>query len=131
MIDLSKFDLSPEGEEMVVTHPATGAQLIDESTGEPVTITLVGRDSDEFRTAQRKNIDKRAAMQKRMMSFEEIEAEATDTLVACTKGWKHVGLDGEDLPFSAENARKLYTRYYWLREQVDVFVARRANFFRP
>lgn len=39
-------------------------------------------------------------------------------LVACTKGWSGMKEDGKDLPFSKENAQRVYEQYPWLAKQV-------------
>jgi hypothetical protein len=64
---------------------------------------------------------------------EELEAEATDLLVALTHGWFLLAPDGSpiDLPFTAENARRIYDKVWWVREQVDEFAADRGNFTPP
>lgn len=129
-MDLSNFDLTGS-EELELRHPGTGLPL-ENDEGEAMTITLVGIDSSEWRQAQRKLTNRRLSLarkgQQSALDADALEEEGIDTLVACTKGWAGIQLDGEPLPFSAENARKLYTRFVWIREQVDRFVGNRANF---
>ncbi len=67
-------------------------------------------------------------MRRGQISAEEIENDDLEQLVAVTVAWSGVGLDGSDLPYSADNARKLYKRLPWLREQAGAFVTDRANF---
>lgn len=61
---------------------------------------------------------------------EEVEAEGTDLLVALTADWHLLGKNGEPLgiPFSPQNARTIYDKVTWVREQVDQFAADRGNF---
>lgn len=128
-IDLSAFETQEEGAWLDVLHPVTGAVLRDES-GEAMRICLVGKDSKEFRKAQR------AATQRRLRSrskanridAESVELDAIEMLVACTKDWTGIGDNGAPLEFTPANVRAVYTRYVWLREQVDEFVDDRGNF---
>jgi hypothetical protein len=65
------------------------------------------------------------------IDLEEIERDTLNLLVSCTLGWKNVlDTDGNDIPFNAENVRKLYTSYPIVREQVDSFVSSRVNFLK-
>ena len=62
----------------------------------------------------------------RALDPEKFEAEGIEVLAACTLGWKGVVVDGAPLPCSRDNAIMLYTRFPWLREQVDQFVSDRS-----
>jgi hypothetical protein len=62
---------------------------------------------------------------------EEAEEESLEHLAAITRGWSdNMKLDGVLLPYSADNARKLYAdkRVAWIGEQVYRGVHDRANF---
>jgi hypothetical protein len=63
-----------------------------------------------------------------MATLEDLERDGIELTVACTTGWKNMVIDEQEIPFSVENARKVYTQYTWIREQVDGFVNDRANF---
>ncbi len=58
---------------------------------------------------------------------EDDDADQVDDLVACTLGW-----EGAVLPYSPENARKLYadTKRRWLRDQVQAALDERELFMR-
>lgn len=125
-MDLSTLAVSTEGSELTLTHPVTGAPL-------PVKITLLGTDSPTFRKAQRAIANRRLKQAKKTsITVEEIENEGIDALVSCTVGWSGVEIDGKKLDFNPENVRKLYTdlRLPFIREQVDAFIAERANFMK-
>lgn len=117
-----------EGADMQVKHPTTGEVLMD--NGEPVTIKLLGTDSDAFQRVNDVAINRRLKTPGRILpTAEEQRAIAIDMLVSCTLGWKGIGDDkGQPLPFTKDNCRMLYTKARWLREQVDVFVGDRSNF---
>jgi hypothetical protein len=117
---------------MVVVHPVT-QQPLRSKDGTEAYISLYSGDSAvaqrHSRAIQQRRIDMRRGAK---LSVQEIEAETVDLLAALTVEWCLVGLDGEplDVPFSEPNARELYSEpgLAWLREQVNVFVADRANF---
>jgi hypothetical protein len=63
--------------------------------------------------------------------FEEAMRRNIEFSAACTSTWENVLTpQGEAIPFSVENACKLYDRYPVIREQVEAFIANRANFTR-
>lgn len=117
---------------MTILHPVT-RQPLKNGDGREAYIEMLSIDSEvaqKHRTAsqqRRLNMGIRAKL-----NAEELEQESIDLLAWLTVGWHLVGFDGEviDVPFSKENARKLYGQHAlaWLREQVDQYVADRGNF---
>ena len=109
-------------------------QLHDPVTGKPlgVYITLHGMDSDVFRDTQIENLRNRAAImaeeKRTTRTAAEIEADAIALHAACTKAWRGAVLDGAALECTRDNARTLYQRFPWIREQVDRFIGARGNF---
>jgi hypothetical protein len=135
-MDLGKFDTvatSDEGTEMILRHPVTSAPLYqDDLTEKAVTITLAGADSSRFRAAERANRNKRLkGLRMRTPSAEEIDEDGLELLSRCTLAWDGVELDGQVLACTQANARMLYKRLPWVREQVDNFMGDRANFLAP
>jgi hypothetical protein len=133
-MDLSQFDTTQTAEEgavMTVTHPATGVPL-EQDDGTPVTITLAGTDSERFRRAERQALNRRLQGPRRNQNVtaEELEANGINGLVACTLAWSGIVLDGESLACTPDNARLVYKRLPWLREQANEFTGQRANFLR-
>lgn len=135
-MDLARYDtkaLADEGVVMYVRHPGTGEPLLDKDDA-PVTITLAGVDSDRFRdvvrsqTKRRLNGGSAAGAPK-----PDAEAEAIELLVKCTLAWSGIGLGSDrELECTPENVRAIYSdpRVPWLRQQVDRFIADRANFLK-
>ena len=114
-----------EGAELEVLDPATG-----EAVG--VYIMLAGADSSVHRKAS-VNISKRRlngqkGFRNRGFDPEKAEAENIEILAACTLSWKGVLVDGAPLPCSRDNAIKMYTRFPWLREQVEQFISDRSAY---
>ncbi|MBF0375535.1 MAG: hypothetical protein HQL38_18530 [Alphaproteobacteria bacterium] len=131
MIDLASLDTAAcanRGAAMTLLHPATRQPLLD-SEGQAVAITLAGQDSEAWRKAQRIVSNRRlAARGKAKLTAEELEVEALEMLARCTLAWTGVVIDGKALDCTPANARHLYERLPWVREQADDFVADRANY---
>ena len=120
-MDLAK--LSPKaaaekGATLRLRHPSTDEPL-------DVSIEIVGRDSSDVQ-------ERLKAIKTRRSRGEEIsqDAEGLELLLAVTKGWENIEVDGEALEYSEANARKLYTdpRTEWIAEQVGPFALSRRNF---
>lgn len=134
-LDLTQLDTvsaADDGAVMEVLHPVSGA-VLTQADGNPVTIVLAGEDSELFRRADRAARNRRLKSQQAgrrvQISAEELENDSLELLVACTIKWQGIGLgDQSDLPFSAGNARMLYKRLPWLKEQAVGFIGDRANF---
>ena len=122
MLDFGKFDLAAQSAAGYVYHVADplGVPLMND--GAPVTITVAGSDSPAYKNRQRElareNTDKPL----------ERDDLAMEMLVACTLGWQGIAWNGKALAFTAENARMLYKRHEWLRENVASVVLDRAHF---
>ncbi len=136
MFDLASLDTgaaADTGAEMKVMHPTSGAVLVQDG-GKPITIILVGEDSERHRRAVRVNSDRRLKRQTSgrpvQMTAEELENDSLELVVSCTIGWSGVVLDGVEVPFSVDSARMVYKRLRWLREQVDAFIYDRSNFLK-
>lgn len=127
-----------EGRPLHLLHPGDRTPL-KTADGEPVTITLRGRDSEAFIKAQyeaRERTLEAVAQQTRLTGADQ-DMSTAETLAACTvswagipQGWIDGTLDESPAPFSEAAARKLYANpgVRWLREQADAFVGKRSNF---
>jgi hypothetical protein len=135
MFEISEFETTDTAD-MPVKNPKTGKQMMLPGGKAPVTITLAGRDSEIYRKISRDLANRRAEVARAegisevQLSDAELDAEALDLLTALTLGWNGISSNKEPYPFSQENARKLYERLPWLREEVDRFVGNRANFMK-
>lgn len=120
----------------VAAKAEVGAELevLDPVTNEPVGayITLAGADSTIHRKATANVSKRRFNSQKGFRSkgfdVEKMEAESIEILAVCTLSWKGVTVDGVPLPCSRDNAIKMYTRFPWLREQVEQFIGDRSAY---
>ena len=122
--DLATLDFAAKAEEgavMQVKHPLTGEAL-------GINITLIGTDSKTFRDISKSRATASLKKKTREIDLDQNEADAVELLAKCTKGWSRITESGKEVVFSYENAVQLYTKYLWLREQIDRFMADRSNF---
>lgn len=101
--------------------------------GEPtgIIITVAGPDSERYKAAEQKQIDKRLKRRSAApMNAAEIAQASLEGLADCVISWSPVTLDGADLPMTAENAVKLFTRFPWIREQVNAKAGDRTSFLK-
>ena len=140
LASLNTAHVANTGAPMIVLHFSDRTPLIGDD-GHPVSITLLGKDSDIFiaseREAQNANVDNMAKGAK--WSAAERAHRFAVTLAKCTVGWHNVPqgwIDGTEDEAPAvcnyDNALKLYTNpgYAWVREQADAFVGDRGNFLK-
>lgn len=128
---LSPKAAAEQGAVIEIYHPKTNLAL-------GITVTVCGTDSDTYKKIQRKQLNRRLEQQSRnrkmQMTAEELEAEALDVLVACTKAWATgqtaaIELNPDEwLDCTPENVRRVYEELPWLKEQVDQAIGDRSNF---
>lgn len=111
-----------------VERHETGAemQLIDQSGNKTdCFIKLAGVDSKLWRKSfgkHRKEIISNARKDK-----DSVDATA-DLMASVTLGWRGFTYKGEPVEFSKTKAKQLYKNAPYILEQVDQFIADRANF---
>ena len=123
VIDLASLDtaaLCEQGAELELTGPGTGEPL-------GVYLTLAGMDSRVWRRAANALAEKRTR-QRHRVTADEVRTGTIEILARCTLGWRHVVVDGQELPCNVENARELYSRFPWICEQADAFCSDRGSF---
>jgi hypothetical protein len=131
---MSKFAalaLKPSGR-MLVVHPATKEPLVD-GEGRQAYIDLHSADSDAARKWRHALTNKRIeAKVSRVLTAEEAEREQLAFLAAMTTGWYLLDPEGQplDVPFTTADAADLYREVPWLRDQVDIYLGDRANFWK-
>lgn len=131
-VDLAGFgsNAKEEGEFMPIYNPGTGEPLMTDDGKAEIGIYLVGRDSKQYREAQRAITNRRLGRKGgAQLTAERLESEANEILAKCTVSWtKGIVFEGAELDFNYHNAKKLYDNLPWLKEQVDEFVSERSNF---
>ncbi len=127
MFDLAKLDttnLAEKGSALELRHPVTMEKL-------GATILLAGADSHIYRNAQQKIAERRLAGGKPgTPNLDGMLAEGIDLLATCTLGWENIIVEGESINFTRDEVVELYTRFIWIKEQVDRFIHDRANYLR-
>jgi len=135
-MDLNDLDIvtaANGGFELELKHPTTGALL-------GIFITVLGNDSDEFRKqyalqskARLSRMGKRQSREP--VPMEELERDAIKVLAACTVKWRDrdnpcLTIGTEMRSCSLVAAEALYTKFPWIKEQVDIAISDRANFIK-
>lgn len=128
--DFANLDLTVaanEGAEVELLHPVTGEGLGS-------FVSILGTDSDRYKERMNKLRNKRIEAAKKAetidMTAEDLDQQNVDLLVACTTGFRDLVLDGEPVVFSATIAQQMYTRFSWMRDQIDREIGNRANFLK-
>lgn len=120
---------SNEGAIMEV-RDANGAPLLQEDD-RPVTITLLGKDSEVFTKHEAHVTNLRLAQGTRVkLTAEALNADALAGLARCTVAWDGIGIGEDSTPCNFENAKRLYTMFPDIKDQVSRFVDDRANFLK-
>ena len=148
---MSKFDLScldtvaaaEAGAEVELRHPVTGAGL-------DVFLTVLGKDSEVVRDYNREkgneylrkaSIARKRGKDDEIQTMEKFEASSIELLTVCTTGWRwgeragvfplqKSGQPIEELAFSVQNVKRLYTEMPEARKQADEAIADQANFIK-
>lgn len=102
-----------------------------------MTISVLGKDSEVFRTELRKVIDKRlrrAAKKGKINGITDSATMATENaelLAKVTTAWTGFKRDEKEIPCTYDEVLALYANpaFAWLLEQVDEGVGERENFF--
>lgn len=121
------------GSVMTVRHPVSGEPLLTEATehekARPVTITLLGTDSEVAekiqREAQRRRLKKGFGHK---TTPEELDASTLDLLAALTVAWDGIGNAEGEIECTVENAKQIYRDFPWIKKQVDEYVVDLGNF---
>jgi hypothetical protein len=96
----------------------------------PVTITVLGPDSDKMRQYQSNMMKSMMKRRKTSLDADDLERKMTGQLVESVMSWQGVMMNGEVLACNRENAKELFDEHRWLREQLLGFQQERANFLK-
>lgn len=121
-MDLST--LLPKNDAVIqLKHPVTGEFLPD------IEVQIVGHDSSVFKNAIKARAKAQIARKSKELDLNANERDTIELLAQCTLGWKGISEGSKVIEFSFDNAVSLYTRYNWIKEQIDNAISDRANFF--
>lgn len=126
-MDLSTLNISENAEhgvDMTLRHPVTDEPL-------DIVLTVVGSDSKRYKRASHKVQNRVIGQRRNKMTAEKLEANGMEILSACVVEWQNV--EDSDLfdkkpKCTPENVLLFLNKHTWAKEQVDSFVADRANF---
>jgi hypothetical protein len=134
MFDIATLETrtrSEAGATMQLNHPSSGSPILDDK-GQPITITLLGRNSDAYERAARVVVERRIERNARgvVATADEAREDECEILTACTKGWSFDKMGNEDFPCTPENIRKFWRdrRFPWIFEAAQRFVLSDGNF---
>jgi len=138
-MDLSKYDklattsgylkvLDPVGEPMMAANSTVDKPIF-------VTIELLSLDSPQYDRVHKKMVGSQIkAMTDTQrggapaITGDQTEEQTLSMLVAATCGWVGFEDNGDVYEYTAKNARDMYKRLPFIREQVSKFVHTRGNF---
>jgi hypothetical protein len=123
--DLSAFDGLKEAQENGIDVE------IRDPTGQPIgiAIKIAGPDSERQRKAIQALTNERLNNEDAATATaEDIERNALKILASSVISWTPIVLDGSDLPCTEENAIRLFSRFPFIREQVEKRAGKRAGF---
>ncbi|MES1987461.1 MAG: hypothetical protein V4440_05420 [Pseudomonadota bacterium] len=131
-MQLNKFDTTKKANAGAFLHlvAPNGAKLYEQDAdgkndlAKPVGLYLLGLDSKAFQESKHKRANERRGEK---VTSEMVDEESLQAGADLAVGWLNLEVDG-DSEFSRANVLKIYQQYPWVREQVDNFVANRANF---
>lgn len=103
-------------------HPVTGDEL-------DATINVFGKDSSVFQNAIKQRAKAQIARKSKDIDLDANDKDSIELLADCTQGWSGIAEGSKELVFSRDAAIVLYTKYKWIREQIDIAIGDRANFF--
>lgn len=143
MFDMADFDTlthSEAGMPMAVLNPRSKRPVLNDD-GNAVTITLLGRQSEVFRSTVKmlttRQAETAAAAQASGNALPDAQtvrdSENTELLIACTRNWTFQRLDGEDFPCTPINVSKFWNdrRFSLIREAALNFMLTDINFLDP
>lgn len=130
MFDLSTL-ATKDTTELHLRHPVTEELLYaDEAKKKPVTITLYGSSSKQYRNAVNAMQNRQLKRGKKQLTAEQMREEGIALLVACSDKATNLELR-KGVPVDSDAAfRELYSddKFGWLKDQVDEAVGTVANF---
>ncbi len=110
-------------------HEAGAEMVVKGEDGKPTPLIIIlrGLDSEAYREGNRRMRRKVLNAMSSEGGLDSLDETAEDiqTFVDLTVSWK-----GTDEPFSADLCKELYTKAPYIRDQVDSFVGKRANFIK-
>lgn len=128
MNDLAAFDGLKDAQEAGIDVE------IKDPKGKPIGISVkvAGPDSERQRKAIKALTDQRINSEDlTTATADDFENNTVKILAASVISWTPIVLDGADLPYSEENAIRLFSRFPFIREQIEKKAGKRSGFMTP
>ncbi len=131
-MDLNKVESSADvGEWMDVVNPRTGVPIPHED-GVAMGINLKGGDSEDYqkrlKRQQTDTIRTAGKIGRIAKTGDQLDEENLDLLVDAVVDWRGFEEDGEAIPCTPANVRRVFKEHKWIRDQAWEFVNDRSNF---
>lgn len=133
-MDLQQFDTKTRSNEGVAMELRDiDGEICRTEAGDPVTITLLGVDSDKYQRAEAKVADARLKDSMRSggrsgLKTSDLNESRIHLLALCTLAWHGITEGGEPLPCSEQNVKRVYEDFPLIRNQVNAFINDRSNY---
>ena len=97
--------------------------------GKDFFVRLLGTDSDKYRTLTKRSLEKtfNAKDKKKKVDLDNSERETAEKFAKCTTECYFIE-NKKAIECTTSELTRVYLKYPWIREQVDAFMADRANF---
>jgi len=116
-----------------IYHPTTGGVLYDDEDN-AMWIEVFGMDSKHYKNVQQQQTDRRIQQAQRTgsratVTAQQQEAMNLELMAKCTSRW-NIQLDDGKPECTEKNAKDVYERFPWLRDQVWDFIHSRQAFLK-
>lgn len=134
IIDLSNLDTVAASEQpykLELLHPTSKKQL-------GIFIYIRGIQSNTYRDIQdeltneriREGLEAQKTGKDIVRTVQDSREINIKQVAFCVVNWENVKLDGLELPFNFSNTIKLFTRFPWIRQQVEEGMSELKNFMK-
>lgn len=130
-MELSQFDLKKSADQPAVcniVHPVTEEQMFKEDGVTPVTVTILGQDSSKARKLAKAQAQ-RTLNSRKKQTVDELQAFGRKLVASLVTDVDGITENGEPVKADAEQLEKLFESYPWIYDQLDAFIADKANFY--
>lgn len=109
----------------------TGEPYVNKD-GSPLTVTVVGKFSTQYKLAERKLIDRVFKQSRRGVTpdAEDAEARHVERIAGACVGWTLENAeDGKPVPFTPQNVQRFLTIASWVAPQLEQAIEAHERFF--
>lgn len=123
MSDLNDLVPTSDTIDVVIKHPVTGEILTNDDDGSEMTITIYAPHTKPYKAAIYKQASSRikkagGKVEDIEFDMEELEQAGLELFSSVTKEW-NITFGGERPELTAEKAKDIYEKVFWIRPQVE------------